>query len=216
MHRLINPIDYKKARSLGTYWDAIVRRSPDARPHQSEDIAELAVLIRTLHHAVNADSGGDAMNATIPSKLIAKHREMNFVSSEGLSFPTAHIPFMRSHTRTGTLREWHASPPRCIRSAVLVSVLVVILAAGLAFGPLRVGRSNSVRRSTIPAAVAVNANSTSVPMYRVNAARTGEMPGAGPSGDPVERWRFATEYSVTSSPAVVDGVVYVGSRDKSI
>ena len=59
-----------------------------------------------------------------------------------------------------------------------------------------------------------------VPMFRGNAARTGEMPGPGPEPDPAHgvraRWRFATGDDVFSSPAVVDGVVYIGSNDTNV
>lgn len=52
-----------------------------------------------------------------------------------------------------------------------------------------------------------------VPMFRGNAARTGEMPGPGP--DPTNgvkiRWQFAAGGDVLSSPAVVESVVYVGT-----
>jgi outer membrane protein assembly factor BamB len=38
------------------------------------------------------------------------------------------------------------------------------------------------------------------------------MPGPGPTGEPVVRWRYRIEsWEAYSSPAVVDGVVYVGS-----
>jgi len=57
-----------------------------------------------------------------------------------------------------------------------------------------------------------------IPMFRGNAAHTGEMPGPGP--DPAHgvqvRWQFATGSYVDSSPAVVDGVVYAGGSDGNI
>ncbi|HYP60816.1 MAG TPA: PQQ-binding-like beta-propeller repeat protein, partial [Thermomicrobiales bacterium] len=49
-----------------------------------------------------------------------------------------------------------------------------------------------------------------VPMSRANPARTGEMPGPGPSSEPVVKWQYDTGAIIYSSPAVVDGVVYVG------
>ena len=52
-----------------------------------------------------------------------------------------------------------------------------------------------------------------VPMDRANPARTGEMPGPGPEGNPATVWRFSIGGTVISSPAVVNGVVYVGSQD---
>jgi hypothetical protein len=57
-----------------------------------------------------------------------------------------------------------------------------------------------------------------VPMFRGNPARTGEMPGPGPddSGGIAEIWRAKIGNQSTSSPAVVDGVVYVGSDDGNL
>jgi len=57
-----------------------------------------------------------------------------------------------------------------------------------------------------------------VPMFRGGPARTGLMPGPGP--DPAsgvaERWRFETGDAISSSPAVVDGVVYVAGEDSRL
>ena len=53
-------------------------------------------------------------------------------------------------------------------------------------------------------------------MFRGNPARTGVLPGPGPKGQPRELWRFDTGEHVMSSPAIVDGVVYVGSLDNHI
>jgi outer membrane protein assembly factor BamB len=57
-----------------------------------------------------------------------------------------------------------------------------------------------------------------VAMFRGNAARTGVMPGPGP--DPEQglgvRWRVDTGAVIGSSPAVADGVVYIGSWDGSL
>ena len=52
-----------------------------------------------------------------------------------------------------------------------------------------------------------------VPMFRGNAARTGENPGPGVEHSPKLLWRFKTDGDIYSSPAVVDGVVYIGSTD---
>lgn len=50
-----------------------------------------------------------------------------------------------------------------------------------------------------------------VPMYLGNPARTGEMPGPDPVGRIGELWRVETGKDVYSSPAVVDGMVYIGT-----
>lgn len=64
---------------------------------------------------------------------------------------------------------------------------------------------------------AVQEQSDDVPMFRGDAARTGEMPGPVP--DPThgvrERWRFHADGYVTS-PAVVDSVVYVATEDAGV
>jgi len=52
----------------------------------------------------------------------------------------------------------------------------------------------------------------SVVMYRGDAAHTGELPGPGIVGRPYRAWRFDSAGELYSSPAVVDGTVYVGSK----
>src|SRR5947207_2285217 len=84
-----------------------------------------------------------------------------------------------------------------IRRFVLVLAWVLVLFAGPGGG----------QASTQPA---------DVPMFRGNPAHTGEMPGPGPQGNPSARWRFDTGDGVYSSPAVVGGVVYVGSDDRNV
>lgn len=55
-----------------------------------------------------------------------------------------------------------------------------------------------------------------VPMYRGGPARTGEDPGPGPRGTPAVRWAAWLGFLISSSPAVVDGVVYVGSVSPAV
>ena len=47
-------------------------------------------------------------------------------------------------------------------------------------------------------------------------ARTGVYPGSGPVQPAVVKWRFKTGGAVVSSPAVAEGVVYVGSADGNL
>jgi outer membrane protein assembly factor BamB len=62
------------------------------------------------------------------------------------------------------------------------------------------------------------AGASGVSMFRGNAARTGELPGPVPTMDKpiIIKWRFSTGSSIYSSPAVVGGIVYVGSDDDSL
>ena len=50
-------------------------------------------------------------------------------------------------------------------------------------------------------------------MFRANPARTGVFPSNGPTRLNELAWKFKTDGEVYSSPAVADGVVYVGSGD---
>ena len=54
-----------------------------------------------------------------------------------------------------------------------------------------------------------------VPMFRGNPARTGEHPGPGPSGKPRPLWETRIGTKISTTPAVVDGVVYAGSAAPS-
>lgn len=49
--------------------------------------------------------------------------------------------------------------------------------------------------------------------YRGDAARTGSMPGPGPTGHPSVVWQFQAGGPIESSAAVVDGIVFVVSDD---
>lgn len=53
----------------------------------------------------------------------------------------------------------------------------------------------------------------SVATYRGNAARTGQMPGPGPSGRPIVDWTFDAGAPIGSSPAVLDGIVFLLGND---
>jgi len=48
-------------------------------------------------------------------------------------------------------------------------------------------------------------------MFRGNAGRTGENPGPGPAGSPKARWRARLGTAITSSPSVVNNIIYIGS-----
>lgn len=54
---------------------------------------------------------------------------------------------------------------------------------------------------------------TSVATYRGNAARTGVMPGPGPTGTPAVAWDFAAEGPFSNSPVIADGIVYAVSGE---
>uniref|UniRef100_UPI00147B9DF4 outer membrane protein assembly factor BamB family protein n=1 Tax=Geitlerinema sp. PCC 9228 TaxID=111611 RepID=UPI00147B9DF4 len=53
-------------------------------------------------------------------------------------------------------------------------------------------------------------------MFRANLQRTGVYPSGGPTERTQMVWKFETEYSVLSSPAVSGDVVYFGSVDENL
>ena len=57
---------------------------------------------------------------------------------------------------------------------------------------------------------------TASAMFRADPARTGVYPGPGVAGPPAVRWQFDAGDSASSSPAVADGVVYVGSGKRGV
>ena len=65
------------------------------------------------------------------------------------------------------------------------------------------------------AAPAPNAGAAAatVPTYRGNAARTGEMAGPGPGANPAIKWQFDAGGPFANSPVVGDGVVYAASGE---
>jgi outer membrane protein assembly factor BamB len=62
--------------------------------------------------------------------------------------------------------------------------------------------------------VATNASSRWSPQYRGGPSRTGEMPGPGIATTPTTLWTLALGGPAVSSPAVVDGVLYVSAGDR--
>ena len=67
----------------------------------------------------------------------------------------------------------------------------------------------AMQASSISATEAVVGSSSAT--FRGGPARTGEQPGPGPTGTPGLRWAAWLGFMISSSPVVVDGVVYVGA-----
>ena len=70
----------------------------------------------------------------------------------------------------------------------------------------------SVTATTRPDWTATSVPGAEVTMFRGNAAHTGELPGPGITGRPYRAWRFESTGELYSSPAVANGLVYVGTK----
>jgi eukaryotic-like serine/threonine-protein kinase len=79
-----------------------------------------------------------------------------------------------------------------------------VLLAGAAALPFATQTSAIRGQETSP-------ESLDVPTYRGNAARTGEHPGPGPAGDLRALWQVRLGTVLSSSPSVIDTMVYIGS-----
>jgi outer membrane protein assembly factor BamB len=67
--------------------------------------------------------------------------------------------------------------------------------------------------SAMATAGSIPSHRESVATYRGDAARTGAMPGPAPSGQPSIAWTFQAGAPISSSPLVVDDIVYVLAND---
>lgn len=87
-----------------------------------------------------------------------------------------------------------------MRSTVAVLVLAIAVAG--------CGSATPSRSSQVDPKLALD-----VPTYRGDAARTGQMPGPGPSGHPRVIWQFQATAGIDTSPVVMGGLVVVASTD---
>ncbi|CAN5636215.1 hypothetical protein BH23CHL5_BH23CHL5_23700 [soil metagenome] len=209
-------------RALDAFWDSVVQRSP-AEPIRPATIdAESASTIRQLHALAGEPTPVPEFEARLFAKLAApipefrqpesaqfqpfdasQHHEENNMTPVTLAVP-APFPAPPHPVRLIDFRSRRAL-------ASLVAALLILL-AGIG-GYLTFYDRNDKQPAVIPAPAQESTPSQDVQMYRGNPARTGEMPGPGPEGEPVELWRFQTGGRITLGIAVVEGVIYVRSDD---
>lgn len=83
--------------------------------------------------------------------------------------------------------------------------------ATLLANPIRV----AVAQTPIPSPT-VTTSIGDVPMFRGDPARTGTMPGPGPEGSPVVRWKTEISDSIYATAAVVGGVAFIASDTSDV
>jgi outer membrane protein assembly factor BamB len=89
--------------------------------------------------------------------------------------------------------------------------LPLLTAAGLTSTPVEPTATPPPSTPPPPTVTPVPTATRGSAMAGGDAAQTGVQPGPGPEGDPRRKWRFSLEAGGSRSPAVVDGIVYVGS-----
>ncbi|MEA2526737.1 MAG: eukaryotic-like serine/threonine-protein kinase [Thermomicrobiales bacterium] len=122
----------------------------------------------------------------------------------------------RMYTRVGPdvarIELWALEAPPLAAVESLAAAQVACLRAAACSDP--VPAPNGLPGAICPDAVApaVPAGEAGdVPMAGANPAQTGEHPGPGPVGEPLQRWRFEVRGEVEEAPVVSDGIVYVGT-----
>ena len=95
-----------------------------------------------------------------------------------------------------------------------VLCLGLALALGVVGAVPSVAWSGTARLEAATAVATPDAPAPAAGMLRGTPGRTGEQPGPGPAGEPVERWRFKADgLDGGVHPTVAVGVVYVGGGD---
>jgi outer membrane protein assembly factor BamB len=216
---------------LNRFWNELVRPSGDQEPDLTGSASELAETVRELRAlskapppaaarerlrrglfdtSLTSQAAMDEPKARLDASVLPRPNGLNGRVPSSLRRNANSIELaVRPRLRWG---RWG------LAQLAVAAPLVIALGLGVyVFAPFRTGPD---RPRSIPAAVAPIATpevDNDVSMFRGNPAHTGEMAGPGPDPDlpVVERWSFTAGRSV-STPAVVDGVVYVGSQDGNL
>jgi eukaryotic-like serine/threonine-protein kinase len=188
------------------YWDAFVNGE---RPAADIDPALAGAIAKV--HALDIARGPDpAFVAQLEHDLV----RMQHVSGSSISTstqvnqlvrvaPNRRRIFLPALTVSKERRQWVVA-----QFATAALLIVTLLGMYLVF-------INHSHPAIAPPATPTATPLTDVPFDRGNLARTGEMPGAGPTTKPPLWWSFVDENDgVFSSAVVVDGVVYVGNRGR--
>lgn len=142
--------------------------------------------------------------------------------------PTASLPLAPSLPRPLNGRGQPARPvprpiPRPHRApgrlsagfSLLATMALIAIVLGMIYFVFRDGQ-----RAVVPSAqgtpTAAPAPTENWPMYRGDPGRTGNLPVHGPTGTPVELWRYQTQGQIDAAPAIVDGVLYIASEDGNL
>ncbi|MEJ7900843.1 MAG: PQQ-binding-like beta-propeller repeat protein, partial [Thermomicrobiales bacterium] len=207
------------SEALLDYWDDVIDRSPTTPVPPVQVPAEIGALVRTINNADITNPDYPAYEDRLLQALLTRQKEITHMNA--ITAPIAPIPPSRPVTHVKSPRLAQPRRPafwmrgKWIPALEVATIILLLLAS--ATGIWLAGDRNDSHRIVAPdEATPTTEASPDVPMYRGNPARTGQMPGPGPEGTPVELWRAEVEGEIHSAPAVVDGVLYVGAGDGGV
>ncbi|MGH2559653.1 MAG: PQQ-binding-like beta-propeller repeat protein, partial [Thermomicrobiales bacterium] len=193
---------------LDDYWERLNARARPTPADRALD-PDLAATVRHLHAHDNAPGPDRAFVRRLREDLTMTTAEPIALSPHPyplLAPPNGRIPAAIARPHRESTR-W-----RPALELIAAAALIVALIGGY-FGSDRA-------RTELRALVQGDDVSGPVAMLHGNAARTGEMPGPGPEGQPALRWRtagFADADGVFTDPIVAGDTVYLrGERSEGI
>ncbi|HET8522457.1 MAG TPA: PQQ-binding-like beta-propeller repeat protein [Thermomicrobiales bacterium] len=198
---------------LGRAWDALILDQFIA-PEREEEPPLLAT-VRDLHEQADASAPDPAFVrhlrarfASPSDQILAQRAAVN----ESVSRPPEPVLIVLPHSAPEPIRR-----RRTWLEAVAVLLIFVSL-GGIWAGRDRVDsllHGDTVVTRNLPR-IPAGGSVPDVPMFQGNPQRTGDLPGPGPARAPVVLWSFPTGDNILGAPAVVDGVLYIGSADGSL
>jgi outer membrane protein assembly factor BamB len=103
-----------------------------------------------------------------------------------------------------------------VHLATVVLLLLTLFFGYLAYRDSRPAAIPSLQETPAPVPTPTVSAPNGWPQFRGNAARTGNMPGPGPTGDPVQLWMVhptgdVGHDEISDPPVIADGVMYIGT-----
>ncbi|HEY7032088.1 MAG TPA: PQQ-binding-like beta-propeller repeat protein [Thermomicrobiales bacterium] len=219
---------------LGRAWDA---RNAGQAASPDAEVDPALTVVRHLHERDDAHGPDPVFVRDLrarfaqPSAALLTAR----LQAAAASAPPAPVVDLRpEHTEPDPVRPWWAWVE--IAAAILVvaaigAVLVgrdrvadfltddrhnVAIATPTASPPVVAPATPPTSASATPTLPTAVGAIPDVPMFAGGPQRTGVLPGPGPAATPAVRWTFAAGGAIAGAPAVVDGVLYVGSADGNL
>jgi outer membrane protein assembly factor BamB len=218
---------------LRRFWDGVVQGAPGAPDGLDPSLAETVRRLHALNDLPWPDPGfaertwrrlqsdlGTASIVVVPTPGVTTPNGRPRNEDRRPSDPTAFADRPRGRPIAST-----SSWARFRRLRPLLELMAAVLILGLESGYVTVSwLQPQVAIRWQHAAVLEAPSSVGVPMFRGNPARTGAMPGPGPAAQPHVLWRLSPPPAAWRlydsvyhpSPAIANGVVYLGHPDGTV